>query len=360
MKMTLNVKFLPFVLAFLLSACGGSDDAGTGTTQAPDMGAASGVVQEVVPCPSDPGITYICGLMNAEDLLSVGDTGMILTSGMSSEGVTGHLYLVNPLDDRWEELVFGANYSQDQDTGRYANCPGPMDVNNFSAHGLALNEYSANQFDLYITSHGAREAIEIFDLDMSEGIAELTWKGCVPLEESIMHNSVAILSDGGFVTTEFAGPEGFTPIFAGEENGGVKEWHPGGEVSVIEGTRLSGPNGIVVSEDDRYMFVAAFGTREIVRFDRSQDPAVKTTISLDIVLDNIRWGEPGKLLTAGGNAEGGGWSVVEMDIDTLEVVRVGGMAGDAAMQGVSSALQVNNEIWVGTYQGDRIGYFTKQ
>ena len=115
-----------------------------------------------------------------------------------------------------------------------------------------------------------------------------------------------------------------------------------------------------MSEDDRYMFVAAFGTREIVRFDRSQDPAVKTTISLDIVLDNIRWGEPGKLLTAGGNVEGGGWSVVEMDVDTLEVVRVGGMDGDAAMQGVSSALQVNNEIWVGTYQGDRIGYFTKQ
>jgi len=97
-----------------------------------------------------------------------------------------------------------------------------------------------------------------------------------------------------------------------------------------------------------------------VRFDRSQNPLTKETITLDIVLDNIRWGEPGKLLTAGGNAEGGGWSVVEVDTSTMEAVRVGGMNAEAAMQGVSSALQVNDEIWVGTYDGDRIGYFNKQ
>ena len=347
-------------LVLLLSACGGSDETGSGTTQAPNAAASTSVAQEVISCPSDPGISYICGLMNAEDLLSIGDTGMILTSGMTSEGVNGHLYMVNPLDDSWEELVSGPNYSVDQDNAMFPNCPGPLDVSNFSAHGLALNETEANRFDLYITSHGAREAIEVFDLDVSEGIAELTWKGCVTLDETIMHNSVAILADGGFVTTEFADESGFEPIFAGEINGGVKEWHPGGEVVVLEGSQLSGPNGIVVSDDERYMYVAAFGTREVVRFDRSQSPLTKETITLDIVLDNIRWGEPGKLLTAGGNAEGGGWSVVEVDTSTMQAVRVGGMDAEAAMQGVSSALQVNDEIWVGTYNGDRIGYFNKQ
>ena len=34
-------------------------------------------------CNSDPNINYICGPLNAEDLLSVGNTGMILTSGMN-------------------------------------------------------------------------------------------------------------------------------------------------------------------------------------------------------------------------------------------------------------------------------------
>jgi len=359
MNSTFFSRTLTLFLAVLLASCGG-DEAGTATTAAPNTAVTEIPVQEIVPCPSDPGITYICGLMNAEDLLSVGDTGMILASGMSGEDVTGHLYLVNPLDDSWEELVFGPNFSQALDSSTYANCPGPMDVNNFSAHGLALKETDANRFDLYITSHGAREAIEIFDLNMSEGIAELTWKGCVTLDDTIMHNSIAILPDGGFVTTEFANEAGFEPIFAGEVNGGVKEWHPGGEAAVLEGTDLSGPNGIAVTDDGRYMFVAAFGTRELVRFDRTANPMTKDIIPVGITLDNVRWGEPGKLLTAGGNASGEGWSVVEVDVETLEVVNVGGMAGDAAMQGVSTALQVNNEIWVGTFRGDRIGYFTKQ
>jgi hypothetical protein len=36
------------------------------------------------------------------------------------------------------------------------------------------------------------------------------------------------------------------------------------------------------------------------------------------------------------------------------------MDGEAAMQGISSALQIGEKIWVGTYSGDRIGYFEKQ
>ncbi len=344
----------------LLSACGG-DDAGSGSTMAPAAGGGQSVAQEVVSCPSDPGITYICGLMNAEDLLSVGDTGMILTSGMSGENVTGHLYLVNPLDNTWEELVFGANFSQDQDSAMFPNCPGPLDTSNFSAHGLALREIAANQFDLYITSHGAREAIEVFDLDMSEGIAELTWKGCVTLDESIMHNSVAILDDGGFVTTQFmVWADGIASAMSGEPTGGVVAWHPGSEPALIPGSEVAAPNGIVVSDDGRYIYIAAFGSRELVRLDTASDPVAQTFVSLDIVLDNVRWGAPGKLITAGGNVEGGGWSVVEVDADTLEVVNLGSFGGDVAMQGVSSALQVNDEIWVGTYNGDRIGYFPRQ
>ncbi len=344
----------------LLSACGG-DDAGSGSTMAPAVGGGQSVAQEVVSCPSDPGITYICGLMNAEDLLRVGDTGMILTSGMSGENVTGHLYLVNPLDNTWEELVFGANFSQDQDSAMFPNCPGPLDTSNFSAHGLALREIAANQFDLYITSHGAREAIEVFDLDMSEGIAELTWKGCVTLDESIMHNSVAILDDGGFVTTQFmVWADGIASAMSGEPTGGVVAWHPGSEPALIPGSEVAAPNGIVVSDDGRYIYIAAFGSRELVRLDTASDPVAQTSVSLDIALDNVRWGAPGKLITAGGNVEGGGWSVVEVDADTLEVVNLGSFGGDVAMQGVSSALQMNDEIWVGTYNGDHIGYFTRQ
>jgi hypothetical protein len=52
--------------------------------------------------------------------------------------------------------------------------------------------------------------------------------------------------------------------------------------------------------------------------------------------------------------------VLEIDADTLEATRVGGADQTAALQGVSTALQLGSELWVGTFNGDRVGYFTRQ
>ena len=316
-------------------------------------------------CVADSGINYICGPMNAEDLLNIGDTGLIIASGMNGglDGTTvnGHIYLVDSTDDSWEDLVTASGFTQDLDFSTYPNCPGELNINDFSAHGLALKQIDPNNFDLYITSHGAREAIEIFTLNIVSGPAKLTWKGCVPLDETIMHNSLAIFSDGGFITTQFmTWNGGVESAFSGETKGSLVTWRPGGQPTIMPGSELGAPNGIVVSEDERYIYVAAFGAGELVRFDLAQDPIITDSIALNILPDNVRWGEPGKLLTAGGNANGDGWSVIEIDAASLEASRIGGKGNDAAMQGASSALQVDNDIWVGTYSGDRIGYFAKE
>ena len=322
-------------------------------------------------CEPEGDLRYICGLQNPEDLLMLGDTGSILVSGMSGQDIPAHIYLVNPQDDSYEILFPGENSTLALDTDAFPTCPGILNIDNFSAHGLALSEYADNRFQLYITSHGEREAIEVFDLDASGTRASITWRGCVVLPENTFSNSVAILSDGGFVTTKMMDPTvGFAAIGSGEITGNVYEWHPGGEVFMMEGTELSGANGIAVSPDDRFVYVAAFGTREIVRFDRNESPAAKRVVSVDITPDNIRWGDEGKLLTAGGNyvlpeeCQGPdcatGWSIVEIDADTLAVTRVGGADQNVAIQGVSSALSVGDSFWVGTFNGDRVAHFPKQ
>ena len=83
-------------------------------------------------CNSDPNINYICGPLNAEDLLSVGNTGMILTSGMNGtldgSQTNGHLYLVNPVDESWVDLVSSPNFSQDFNSDSYPDCPGPLNL----------------------------------------------------------------------------------------------------------------------------------------------------------------------------------------------------------------------------------------
>mgnify|MGYP001168275046 FL=1 len=322
--------------------------------------------QNAEECASDGETTYICGLMNAEDLISVAGTDLVITTGMASsaltddEEVNGHIYLIDTKDDSWEDLVSKPSFSQELNGELYPECPGALNVRNYSAHGLALKTKSAEVYDLFITSHGAREAIEMFELDLSSGSASLKWTGCVPLDESIMHNSVAILNDGGFVTTQFmTWSGGLESVVSGQARGSVVEWHPAGAPSVMDGTELSGPNGIAVSDDEKYMYVAAIGTRTIARFDLTQGNERAVSGVLDSNPDNLRWGRTGKLLTAGSNASGNGWSVVEIDSETLDFNTLGGMSSVAALQNASTAIEINDNIWVGTYNGDRVGYFSR-
>ena len=69
-----------------------------------------------------------------------------------------------------------------------------------------------------------------------------------------MHNSLAILTDGGFITTQFITWEGgVESAFSGEAKGGLVTWRPGGQPTVMPGSELGAPNGIAVSEDERYI-----------------------------------------------------------------------------------------------------------
>jgi hypothetical protein len=48
--------------------------------------------------------------------------------------------------------------------------------------------------------------------------------------------------------------------------------------------------------------------------------------------------------------------VIEVDPATLATRRVAGGASSKGMQAISVGTDVGDEIWVGTFSGDRIGY----
>jgi hypothetical protein len=329
-------------------------------------------------CAASGELAYVCGPRNAEDIVQLGDTRWLLLSGMSAQGqapsaaTSGRLYLLDHEARTYETWFPSAAARMDHDTATFGGCPGPLNVENFSAHGLALREVAAGQYKLYMTSHGEREAIEVFDVDASGAKPVLTWRGCVVLPERTSSNSVAILSDGGFVTTKMmdpTDPAGFAGILSGAISGNVYEWHPGGAVEAVPGTELSGANGIELSPDERWMYVAAIGSREVVRFDRAADPMVKEAVTIGVRPDNLRWTDEGTLYTIGGNFVppeqcvnppcATGWSVIEIDPDTLEATRVTGVDQTATLQGASTGIAVGEEIWIGTFRGDRVGYLPR-
>lgn len=358
-------------VSLLLVACG-PDEAAAPPAQPAAASSPPAAVQaprvQDADCAPGEGIAYICGLMNAEDLLLLGSSDWVLTSGMNSEGpgpqINGKIYLVNRQYRSSEVLFPGDSPRMVHDTTLYPDCPGPIDIGNMSVHGLALQEYPAGsgRYRLYTTSHGAREAIETYEVDTTGAQPGITWTGCIPLPSNSFTNSVTILPDGGFMATQFmdnAG-SGFAGVAAGEITGHVFEWHPGGPVEVMAGTELSGPNGIAISEDGEYLYVAAFGTHEIVRFELGTDPLQKTLVPVDITSDNLRWTPQGTIITAGGNRDGQGWSVWELDPATMAASRIGGAGPDARLQGGSSALVVGDELWVGTFMGDRIAILPRR
>jgi hypothetical protein len=324
-------------------------------------------------CEPDGGLQFLCGPRNVEDLVRLGSSNWLIGSGMDgamSGGASaeGHLYLIDHEKKSWQVLFPGSTPSFRQDRALFGGCPGPVNPRNFSAHGLALREQGKGRFRLYVVGHGEREAIEVFDVDASGTKPVVAWTGCVVLPEDVLANSVAILPDWAFVTTKFLDrrlptAESMAQARQGKPVGALYEWHPGGKVTAIAGTELAAPNGIEVSADGNTFYVAVFGTHELVRFVRNANGLKKDAIPVALSPDNVRWSANGKLLTAGGDFAGPaaprttGWSVLEIDPNTLAVRVAGHGASSKGMQAISVALAVGDDVWVGTFSGDRVGYF---
>ena len=114
-------------------------------------------------------------------------------------------------------------------------------------------------FRLYVVGHGAREAIEVFDVAVGADGPSLTWKGCVPMPDGLAANSVASFADGSIVATVLLMPgRSFMDSIEKRPTGAVFEWTPGskGFVQVI-GTELPGNNGIEVALDGREFYVVS-------------------------------------------------------------------------------------------------------
>lgn len=323
-------------------------------------------------CAGEQGLTYICGMKAPEDLLVLGSTGLLLASGQRRPEIpAGHMYLIDPVAGTVTQLVPSASFRQEHDRTRFPDCPGPVNIQAFSVHGMGITETAPGLFNIYSTSHGEREAIEIYDLELGAAASTLTWKGCVLLPQDAYFNGVARLADGGFVTTRMRDANPPTAALPrGSITGTVFEWHPGGTPLSVAGTESAFGNGIDISADERYMYVAASGSREVIRFDRSTSPPTRLAVTLPISPDNIHWGANNKLLTAGGNyvapeecsgdSCATGWSVLELYPDTLAFTRLGGADQTVAIQNVSAAIQLGSDIWATTSSGDRIARFPRQ
>ena len=366
-------------------------------------------------CEADGDVGFICGVINPEDVIAIPDTNFIVASGY---GGGGGIHFISHRDQTRLQVFPTANPRLRHDTGAYPDCPGPIDPaegDQFNAHGLNLRAVEEGLYHLYVVHHGFRESIEIFEIDTRyQGAVSVSpvpgfaWIGCVIAPESMTLNSVSPLPGGGFAATAPFVPAGYTPpgaaagneeardgeeaadaeetagagepaapadIDLAEAYGVVWEWSPAGGWSIVPGSRSAGPNGIEASADGEWLYVNVWGGRQVLRLSRGRDPVETQLADLSFHPDNIRWQADGTLLTAGHDApdllariqecmaalcDDMSSHVARVDPETLAVRDVVDVPATEDFFTATAALQVNDEIWVGSVRGDRIARYPAQ
>lgn len=319
---------------------------------------------------------FICGPVNAEDLVRIPATDWVIASRMAGPRDTqGMFYLLNAKDRSWRALEVDAIPAA-PDPASYPQCTGKPAATTFHGHGIALREDS-DGLTLLAVGHGGREAVEIFHIDVkTDAIPALRWIGCVPAPSGAQLNSVAPLPDGGFVATKFfdvANKNWGADILAGKPTGAVLEWSPKQGWREIAGTQMSGPNGIAASPDGKVLFVAEWGARKLHRIPRD-DAAQARVIDTDFLPDNLQWDDAGKLLATGqwvpsdvfavcAMSEAAvcehAFKVLSVEPETLTAETVVSVWKPAQFGSGTTALDMGDEYWIGTWRGDRIARVVK-
>jgi hypothetical protein len=335
-------------------------------------GSTSNPAAQTPGCAPSGGLRFVCGVQNAEDLVSVPNTRWLVASGMAAGS---GLHLVDTRAKTVRNLYAAGTAAVRADRTRFAGCPGPLDPKLAVLHGLSLRPAQGGRYTVYATNHGGRESIEVFELSINGAAPAATWTGCVLMPDKMAANSVAAFSDGSLVATVLILPgKTFEDAFAGRTTGAVFSWTPGQPAfRRLPGTDLSANNGIETSPDDREFFVVSTTRKQIVVFARNDTSKPLRTAQLEeFGPDNVRWTSDNRLITAGmidnepacGGApktEAGircarGYVAATIDPKTMAVTEIARGPATPAFTGTAIAMRVGDELWLGSFNADRLAY----
>jgi hypothetical protein len=317
------------------------------------VGTASAQPPPAVPQPEcAPGASVVCGQRGPEDLVAIGEE-WVAASAMAAPGGL----VVVRTRDRVPFTVYPAAAARVRhDRQTYPDCPGPPDAQSFTTHGVYSEPGAGPVYKLFVVGHGARESIEIFELDTRPETPLATWLGCAVAPDPIGLNSVRGLPDGGFITTNFlprnSSREATQRMREGERNGELWEWHTGTGWQKVPGSEAAGANGLELSADGRTLYVAAWGSQSFFRLSRGATPPERDEVPLGFRVDNIHWARDGALYAVGQAQQG--WKAVKIDPRTLAVRDVLVEADTPEFSAGTALVEVGDTFWVGSFRGNRI------
>ena len=309
-------------------------------------------------CAPADGVQFVCDLEAPEDLVVLPGDQWVVAGAYSGRG---GIYLLRA-KDRVKVFAYPTEQALERfDTRIYGTaCPGPPDAATrakIQTHGISLVPGTDSVHRLFAVLHGGRESVEVFEVDSRPATPRLTWIGCAVAPEPIGLNSVHGLRDGGFIATNFlarTGGPGIKAVMSGEKNGELWEWHTASGWQKVSGTEAAGANGLELSQDERALYVAAWGAQSLFRVSRVPGAPARHEVPVRFRADNIRWARDGSLLVTGQGESPASSIVVKVDPSTLSVREILGHPDTPAFGAATVAVEVGRELWLGSFRGDRI------
>lgn len=309
-------------------------------------------------CATAAGATFLCGPAQPEDLYVIPRTNWIVSSSMA-----GGIHLIDAQKKTSVQIYPSPTAKERLDKVRYPTCQGAPDAaeqKSFSTLGISVRVGSAGVHTLYAIRYPTVSRVQVFELDVRSEQPSVTWVGCVEAPDLVLLNSIVPLPDGGFLASHFyeRGPNTAAArerTLAGQVSGELWRWHARTGWSKLDGSEGSGLNGIEVSADGASVYFGEWGAQTFSRMPLRGSGPRRETIKLDFRPDNVHWAPDGTLLLAGHTDTGS--NVVKIDPRTLRVTELIRRADDDVFWHSSSAVQVGNELWVGTSRAPRIAIY---
>lgn len=339
---------------------------------------SSGTIEPIEGCAASETMMPICAFQSPEDIEVLPGEAALLVGEYGGLGgtVRGTLKVLR-LADHSVEVLYPKDGAQAAAIGGQVwgdpACPGPPGEE-FAAHGIHLATRPDGSQQVLVVNHVQREAVEFFELRGEGEAVELVWRGCAVAPEELWLNDVVALPEGGFVATHML-PRGsgiWTIRFnewTGRDTGYAVEWQPQTGWNEIPGSAGNLTNGIEISEDGATLFVNYYLGNRVIALDRASGKRLWET-AVDKP-DNSSWSADGRLLVAGHSSPigetllysempGAGcplpFSIVSIDPrdGSSEILLE---AEGAPMGGVTTAVQVGEALYFGSFTGDRMARY---
>lgn len=327
----------------------------------------------ITTCEAGSGIEPHCGFQNPEDLALLPDGRTIVASqfGVMDGSKPGNLAVFD-VDQPQPHVAFrGANAKADDATWGDPACPGPPDPA-FAPHGIDLERRSDGRLQLLVVNHGGREAVEFFEVEADGLATTLTWRGCAVAPDDHYLNDVVHTPEDGFLATHMMSKQGeatelLKGLLFGSDIGWVVEWVPEAGWTKVAGTDAPFPNGLELAADGRHVYVNVYLAGEVRKIDRKTGELVATALVSQP--DNVVWSTDGSTLLVASHLGGvrdaqtcmevsEGSCGMRFEIVALEPTDMTRSTllehAGAPMGAATVALQVGDDLWLGTFAGDRV------